>query len=126
MSAFFHVCFDAADEFLVGVVAVRRCTCAGIVELAGLQVLTKDESKASSGEQLSAMDVLKVLESQIDRLAAEEHVGWVHQKLENAYQCSPERVEALRKHPAMVPYSELPEADNGIKVVLTSRLVLIG
>lgn len=81
-----------------------------LAEMAGLQIVG-DEEAAASGKQTSETEVHKILNSQIERLAAEEHEGWMLQKYLNAYKEGTERKEEERRHTALVPYAELSEED---------------
>ena len=81
-----------------------------LAEMAGLQIVGEEEATAS-GKQTNEKEVIKILNSQMERLAAEEHEGWMFQKYLNAYKEGTERKEEERRHNALVPYAELSEED---------------
>lgn len=52
-------------------------------------------------------DVLELLE----RLAEHCHDTWGQQRLEDGWVFGPERDDAKKEHPCLVPYQELPESE---------------
>lgn len=47
----------------------------------------------------------------IEKLAAAVHQQWMQLRAEQGWTYGPERNDAQKKHPCMVPYSELPESE---------------
>jgi hypothetical protein len=59
-------------------------------------------------EELDAL-----LHQNIDRLAEAEHDGWMEHRERNGWRHGKPRDDALKLHPAMVPYAQLPEQEKG-------------
>jgi ryanodine receptor 2 len=51
------------------------------------------------------------LGSLIERLAENTHDVWAAQRLADGWTHGPDRDDAAKKHPCLVPYGELPEAE---------------
>ncbi len=46
-----------------------------------------------------------------ERLAENAHDLWARQRLAEGWTCGPRRDDALKQHPCLVPYAELPESE---------------
>ena len=51
------------------------------------------------------------LEQNIERLAEAEHDGWMAHQAAAGWRLGPARDDAAKRHPSMVPYARLPEAE---------------
>ena len=63
----------------------------------------------------------------VEILAANAHEMWAHQRMSDGWSFGAERCDNSRRHPCLVPYSELPEAEktyDRIAVLGTIRAVL--
>jgi ryanodine receptor 2 len=49
--------------------------------------------------------------SQVERLAAHNHDIWALQRLADAWTWGPQRDDAAKRHPCLVPYEELPDSE---------------
>jgi hypothetical protein len=54
------------------------------------------------------LDELKVL---LEKLARNAHEVWAQKRIEDGWTPGPQRDDAQRKHPCLVPYDELPESE---------------
>lgn len=46
-----------------------------------------------------------------ERLAENAHDHWAAQRMSEGWTCGPERDDAAKKHPDLVPYADLPEGE---------------
>ena len=51
------------------------------------------------------------LEALTERLAENAHDNWARQRLAEGWSWGPERNDAEKKHPCLVPYADLPESE---------------
>jgi hypothetical protein len=54
------------------------------------------------------LDDLKPL---LENLARNAHEVWAQTRIEDGWRLGPQRDDAQRKHPCLVPYDELPESE---------------
>lgn len=47
----------------------------------------------------------------VDRLAEHNHDVWARQRIADGWTCGETRDDARKKHPCLVPYDDLPEAE---------------
>ncbi len=47
----------------------------------------------------------------VERLAERVHDAWARQRLADGWRWGPERDDASRRHPSLVPYAELPDEE---------------
>ncbi|MGF1613962.1 MAG: RyR domain-containing protein [Gammaproteobacteria bacterium] len=47
----------------------------------------------------------------VERLAEHNHDIWARQRIGDGWRYGPARNDALKQHPCLVPYAELPEAE---------------
>jgi RyR domain len=47
----------------------------------------------------------------VERLAEHNHDIWARQRLADGWTLGPQRDDARKKHPCLVPYSQLPESE---------------
>lgn len=47
----------------------------------------------------------------VKRLAENSHDGWARQRMSEDWTYGPERDDAAKNHPCLVPYGELPESE---------------
>ena len=66
-----------------------------------------DEAALPDGELKALLD------QNMDRLAEAEHDGWMEHRKKNGWRYGKTRDEALKLHPAMLPYATLPEQEKG-------------
>jgi len=59
----------------------------------------------------SAVRLPAVLEALTERLAANTHDVWAVQRLAEGWRYGPTREDATKRHPDLVPYDQLPEAE---------------
>lgn len=64
--------------------------------------------KTIETSQISLPDSLTEL---IEQLAANNHDHWARQRIEEGWTYGPGRNDEHKKHPDLVPYQELPEAE---------------
>lgn len=67
------------------------------------------------------------LQRLVERLAEHAHDIWALQRIKDGWGFGPERCDNTRRHPCLVPYSELPESEKSYDrnaVVGTIRAVL--
>ncbi len=76
----------------------------------------------TSGVQLPAD-----LEPLVERLAENAHDLWAARRIADGWTWGPQRDDAAKKHPCLVPYADLPESEKGYDrdaVLGTIRAVL--
>ena len=64
----------------------------------------------------------------VERLAENNHDHWARQRINGGWAYGPQRDDALRTHPDLVPYGELPENEkeyDRISVVQTLKVILL-
>lgn len=59
----------------------------------------------------SAVSLSPELLSLTESLAKNAHDLWAAQRLADGWTLGPERVDAAKKHPCLVPYADLPESE---------------
>ncbi|MDE6269857.1 MAG: Ryanodine receptor Ryr [Muribaculaceae bacterium] len=59
----------------------------------------------------SAIALPQELEALAEDLARNVHEVWAAQRMADGWTWGPERDDAARKHPCLVPYDELPESE---------------
>jgi len=59
----------------------------------------------------STVDLSPPLQHLVERLAENVHDNWAAQRLAQGWTLGPQRDEAARKHPCLVPYADLPEVE---------------
>jgi ryanodine receptor 2 len=47
----------------------------------------------------------------VERLAENAHDQWARQRIADGWQYGPQRDDAVRQHPCLVPYDQLPESE---------------
>jgi hypothetical protein len=47
----------------------------------------------------------------VELLAENAHDLWAHQRIQDGWTFGPERCDESRRHPCLVPYSELPDTE---------------
>jgi hypothetical protein len=82
-----------------------------ILALAGLTVFKLDEVVLPNSP--SEEVIREHLEHHLERLAEAEHDGWMQQRLKNGWRHGPVRNDALKIHPALIPYGKLSDVDKG-------------
>lgn len=80
-----------------------------VLAMAGLRIISVEGE--SAGGMLSEPEALAILEDQIEAAAIAEHEGWMAEKLESGWKYGPERDDADKVHPSIVPYAELSEVE---------------
>lgn len=78
-----------------------------VLELAGLYVVPDPDHSGTAPE------VTEVIRQNLEPLAEAEHNGWMEHRRDNGWQYAEKRDDAARRHPAMLPYDQLTEADKG-------------
>ncbi len=59
----------------------------------------------------SAVELPASLHGLLERLAENAHDVWAVTRIAQGWSCGPHRDDANKKHPCLVPYSELPESE---------------
>jgi hypothetical protein len=90
------------------VAAARRVP--ELLKMVGLKTIPEAELP-KGGKPLPEASVRQKLENNLERLAEEEHNGWMLEKLLNGYRYAEIRDEERRRHPALKPYAELHDID---------------
>ena len=64
-------------------------------------------------QPLDTSDVLlpEELNALVEQIAKNVHEVWAESRLSEGWKYGPERNDALREHPCLVPYEELPEVE---------------
>ena len=75
----------------------------------GLGLAAPDDAK--SGKRATLEELTSYLDAHIDRLADEEHKGWMAQRARNGWRYGTPRNDTLKLHPLMVPYRDLPDVE---------------
>ena len=63
----------------------------------------------------------------VERLAENNHDQWARQRINEGWTYGPQRDDALKTHPDLVPYGDLPEEEkeyDRISVVQTVKVIL--
>jgi hypothetical protein len=60
---------------------------------------------------LSGIELGKELEELTERLAEHVHDVWARRRLDEGWTYGPARDDAGKKHPCLVPYGDLPDAE---------------
>jgi hypothetical protein len=83
-----------------------------ILSVAGLKLEKKlNPTKRREAGQSEDAEIRTHLEHHLERLAEAEHDGWVDHRIKNGWHYSEQRNDSLKRHPALLPYSELSEVD---------------
>ena len=64
----------------------------------------------------------------VERLAENNHDQWARQRINEGWTYGPQRDDALKTHPDLVPYGDLPEEEkeyDRISVVQTVKVILM-
>jgi len=61
--------------------------------------------------ETSNITLPKELEDLLEHLAENTHDNWAMQRLKGGWTYGPERNDAEKKHPCLVPYTDLPESE---------------
>lgn len=67
------------------------------------------------------------LEELVENMAKNVHEVWAHGRIEQGWTYGEERNDALKKHPCLVPYEDLPESEKEYDrntAVSTLKLIL--
>ena len=67
------------------------------------------------------------LEALVERLAESNHDHWARQRIEAGWVYGPQRDDARKTHPDLVPYEEIPESEkeyDRTSVVETLKVIL--
>jgi len=68
------------------------------------------------------------LEELVERLAENNHDTWARGRIRDGWTWGPRRDDALKQHPDLVPYADLPESEKAFDrdtVAATIRAVLV-
>lgn len=84
------------------------CRLPEVLSLVGL-VVVRPEQGTSSPPKL----VEDIIEANLEMLAKAEHDGWMKIKEKGGWSWAEKRDNKKKKHPALVPYDDLPETDKG-------------
>ena len=63
---------------------------------------------AQEWQRQSAINGVKFHIARPNATAADSHVNWYEEKVANGWTYGPEKDPALKKHPCLVPYDQLP------------------
>lgn len=77
-----------------------------VLAAAGLRIVPGGDADA-----LSEAAALAILEERIEPAALAEHEGWMAEKLASGWHLGPERDDAAKVHPSIVPYDALSEVE---------------
>jgi len=77
-----------------------------ILELIGIEV-----SRDPVENPVSAREVRKLIDENMEMMAEAEHEGWMEQKLANGWVYGEKRDNERKIHPALIPYGSLHEED---------------
>ena len=88
--------------------ASNRAAAQRIAEILAAVGLTCERGNASSSET-KAVD--RVLETNLEMLAGMEHDGWMDEKKRQGWTFGETRDNPRLKHPLLIPYGDLPEAE---------------
>lgn len=73
-----------------------------------------DTSRVSLSPEQSAL---------LERLASNAHEVWAAKRVEDGWSHGPARDDALKKHPCLVPYEQLPESEKAYDRVLVEQVM---
>lgn len=59
----------------------------------------------------SHIDLPESLSALLERLAENSHEVWAAQRIKEGWTCGPQRNDATKEHPCLVPYDQLPEGE---------------
>ena len=59
----------------------------------------------------SSVQLPPALEALTERLAENAHDIWAAQRLADGWTVGPKRDDAVKKHPCLIPYAELPDSE---------------
>ena len=66
---------------------------------------------APEGPGLDAGVVADMIEGHLEALAEAEHAGWMAHRAANGWAFGEQRDDAVKRHPSMIPYANLPERE---------------
>ncbi len=76
------------------------------------------------------VELPEALQGLVELLARNAHETWAALRLEQGWRLGPQRDDALRLHPCLVAYEELPESekayDRALAVQVLKSVVLLG
>jgi RyR domain/ATPase family associated with various cellular activities (AAA) len=82
-----------------------------LLQLVGLEAIPQTQAKQDRRLTLPDKELGELLQRSLERLAEEEHNGWMDERRTNGYRYAKKRDDSNRHHPAMVPYAALSEED---------------
>ena len=59
----------------------------------------------------SGIDLPEELQQLVERVAKNVHEVWAQSRLSQGWVYGPERSDALKTHPSLIPYEDLPEVE---------------
>ena len=74
------------------------------------RVLSRGAQK-ERGRDLDHANVPEAVSALLERLAERTHEAWAARRLAEGWRWGPERSDARKEHPCLVPYAQLPEAE---------------
>jgi hypothetical protein len=95
-----------ADLQHANLAAARRIPT--VLAVAGLRIVQESNDCYAS---LTEAEALAILEDRIEPAAIAEHEGWMAEKIESGWRYGPERDDAARVHPSIIPYDALSEVE---------------
>ena len=60
---------------------------------------------------ISDVQLPEELDELVEKLAENVHEVWAKSRMDQGWTYGPERSDALKQHPCLVPYSDLPEVE---------------
>ena len=88
--------------------AARRIP--AVLAVAGLHIVSGEDAEAEANA-LPESEALALLETHIEAAAIVEHAGWMAEKLGSGWKYGPERNDAAKVHPSLIPYADLSEVE---------------
>jgi hypothetical protein len=81
-----------------------------VLALAGLGLRRAGDGAEATMPEAELRDLL---EQNIEHLAEAEHDGWMNHRERNGWRYDPQRDDARKLHPTMLPFARLPEQEKG-------------
>ena len=77
----------------------------------------------------SGVELPPELTGLVERLAESNHDTWARQRLADGWTCGPQRDDAAKRHPDLIPYAQLSESEkqydrNSVTETLKAIIVL--
>lgn len=94
-----------ADLQHANLAAARRIPI--VLAAAGLRIVAEVDGETA----LNEAEALAILESRIEAAAIAEHAGWMAEKIESGWNYGPQRDDAAKVHPSIIPYADLSEVE---------------